>query len=148
MKLYLMRHGLASDISVDPEQGLSDTGRQDVRRLADRLKQKGMTFAQVLHSNKARARQTAEIMRHTLSANAASNVHTAIKPNDNPDVLVADIDGWQQDTLIVSHLPFLPNLLNRLVGPSSVDIAFHPATVVCIRGDMDSGWETEWTESP
>lgn len=148
MNLYLMRHGLANDVSTDPEQGLSDSGRADVQRLADRLKQKPVTFHQVFHSSKTRTRQTAEIMQQTLSERAAVSPHPHIKPNDNPDMLLQDIHNWRQDTLVVSHLPFLPSLIAELTGHTPADIGFQPATLVCMQGDMNTGWDILWVETP
>ena len=148
MYLYLMRHGVANDVSSDPEQGLSDSGRADVQRLADRLKQKPVTFEQVYHSIKARARQTAELMQQTLSERAGINAYPHIKPNDNPEILLQDMHNWKLDTLVVSHLPFLPNLIAALTGNVPADIGFQPATVVCLRGDMETGWNILWVEAP
>ncbi|MCK4586416.1 MAG: histidine phosphatase family protein, partial [Gammaproteobacteria bacterium] len=62
MKLFLMRHGQAADIEVDPEQGLSAEGKAAIEQLAHRLAEQNITFKQVFYSEKARARQTAEIM--------------------------------------------------------------------------------------
>lgn len=146
-KLYLMRHGLANDVSIDPDQGLSDIGRSEVEQVANRVMSNGLNIARIFHSNKARARQTAEIMRATLAPGADISEHASIKPNDAPDSLISDINSWHQDTLIVSHLPFLPTLIAKLTGHSLSSIAFQPATLVCLEL-KDHGWEFGWVEAP
>jgi phosphohistidine phosphatase len=147
MKLYLMRHGQASDVGVDPDQGLSANGRSEVQQLANRLVNRGLNFTRVYHSSKARARQTAEIMRTTLSPGADISEHTSIKPNDNPDTLISDINGWHQDVLVVSHLPFLPTLITKLTGDSLGSISFQPATLICLVQN-NQAWELEWVVTP
>jgi len=147
MKLYLLRHGQASGVSVDPEQGLSVIGRSEVQQLANRMVSRELYFSRIFHSSKTRARQTAEIMRLTLSPDADISEHTSIKPNDDPDKLISDINGWQQDTLVVSHLPFLPTLIAKLTGNSVTTIAIQPATLVCLQ-QKNGAWELEWIETP
>lgn len=142
-----MRHGQASDASVDPDQGLSDIGRAEVQQLANRMVNGDLQFARIFHSSKARARQTAEIMRTTLSPDADISEHPSIKPNDDPETLISHINGWHQDTLVVSHLPFLPTLISRLTGYSVTSIAFQPATLICL-DQKNQGWELEWAETP
>jgi len=147
MKLYLLRHGQASSVSVDPEQGLSVIGRSEVQQLANRMVSRKLHFSRIFHSSKTRARQTAEIMRLTLSPGADISEHTSIKPNDDPDKLTSDINGWHQDTLVVSHLPFLPTLITKLTGHSATTISFQPATLICLVHN-NQAWELEWVEIP
>ena len=66
MKLYLMRHGQAASKDIDPEQGLTNNGKAAIEQLANKLSDQGMNFSQVVHSEKTRARQTAEIMSHII----------------------------------------------------------------------------------
>ena len=105
MKLYLMRHGQAASPQVDPQQGLSDEGRADIEQLAQRLAGQGIEFGQVFHSEKARAQQTAEIMVSILAPNVTPQMRSGLKPNDDPRLLLPEIESWQQDTLITSHPP-------------------------------------------
>lgn len=146
MKLYLMRHGQAASPQVDPQQGLSDAGRAEIEQLAQRLAGQGVHVHQVLHSEKARARQTAEIMAHILAPDITPQQRSGLKPNDDPRLLLAEIEGWQQDTLITSHLPFVPSLLFLLLGVNQ-NIALVPGTLVCLRKE-NSRWEMEWATSP
>lgn len=146
MKLYLMRHGQAASPQVDPQQGLSELGRTEIEQLANRLAGQGIRFSQVFHSDKARAQQTAEIMTSVLSPNVVPQLRSGLKPNDNPRDLLTDLESWHKDTLIASHLPFVPGLLAELTGKDQ-GMGFVPGTVICLIKD-NGDWKIEWIESP
>jgi phosphohistidine phosphatase len=150
MKLYLMRHGIAAPKDVDPNQGLTAEGRQAIEQLAKRLlaeqtqlptRQK-INIAQIFHSDKTRAQQTAEIMAGIIAPAVTPVCREGLKPNDNPQNLLADIETWDRDTLITSHLPFIPGLLN-LLTQSQHSIAFDPATIACL-SKTDDSWQLDW----
>ena len=146
MKLYLMRHGQAASIEDDPEQGLSGKGKASIEQLAHKLAQQEVTFNQVFHSEKARARQTAEIMTNILAPAVTPMYKANLKPNDDPKKLLADINAMQENTLIASHLPFIPHLLMLLTGnnqPSN----FTPGTIACLTKN-GSQWQLEWITHP
>ena len=146
MKLYLMRHGQAAGIEADPQQGLSNEGKAGIEQLAHRLTNQNVSFKQVFHSEKARARQTAEIMTSILSPDITPTSRTNLKPNDDPKKLLPDIDTWQIDTLIASHLPFIPHLLMLLTNDNQPG-NFVPGTIACLT-KSGSRWQLEWVTSP
>lgn len=146
MKLYLMRHGQAASPQIDPQQGLSAEGRAEVELLANRLAGQGIQFSQVLHSDKARAQQTAEIMANILAPGITPQMRTGLKPNDDPRPLIAEIDGWQDETLIASHLPFVPSLLAELTGQAP-NMGLVTGTIICLVKSAGS-WKIQWMESP
>ena len=146
MKLYLMRHGQAASPQVDAQQGLTPDGRDEIERLAQRLQAQGVQFTQVLHSEKTRAQQTAEIMAGVLAPGIAPKMRSGLKPNDDPRLLLADIEGWQGDTLMTSHLPFVPLLLAQLTGQAP-DMGLVPGTIICLT-KQNAIWQIEWLESP
>ncbi|MGD8484185.1 MAG: phosphohistidine phosphatase SixA [Thioalkalispiraceae bacterium] len=146
MKLYLMRHGQAASPEVDPEQGLTGQGKAEIEQLARRLAKQGVRFEQVIHSDKKRARQTAEIMASILASGISPRVRSGLKPNDDPCLLLPELESWQQDTLLTSHLPFVPNLLQALTGePQGMNFA--PGSVICL-GKHNQQWHIEWIASP
>jgi len=149
MKLYIMRHGEAAASGRDLEPTLTNAGRQAIEQLAARLGRQGLHVNQVLHSEKARARQTAEIMAQHLAPSCLLQIHPQIKPNDDPHSVLGDIAGWQDDTLLVSHLPFIPDLIALLTGKqqSAQTLGYVPGTVVCLRQDGDD-WVIEAVETP
>jgi phosphohistidine phosphatase SixA len=62
MRLYLVQHGAAKTEAEDPQRGLTDEGRQTVERIAQFLAPLRLALDRIEHSDKLRARQTAEIL--------------------------------------------------------------------------------------
>ena len=149
MKLYLMRHGQAASPQVDPQQGLTGEGSADIAQLAKRLTGQGVQFDQVLHSEKARAQQTAEIMASILAPGVTPRMRSGLKPNDDPVDFVPELECLQEDTLIASHLPFVPGLLAVLTGSFDLEqgMSFVPGTIICLTG-QGGVWKIEWIEMP
>ena len=149
MKLYLMRHGQAAASPQNPEQVLTAAGRAAIERLAGQLAQQGCALRRIIHSDKIRARQTAEIMAARIAPDVIPETYPGLRPNDNPLILASDINAWQEDTLIVSHLPFIPGLLSLLsIAPrSGGDIDFEPGTIVCLTPAAEY-WQIEWLSAP
>lgn len=146
MKLYLMRHGQAENPDIDPACGLSPTGRIEVEQLAQRLAKQGIQLAEVYHSEKARAQQTALIMAKWLAPSITPRQRRGLKPNDDPSMLLPELECLDRDTLLVSHLPFVPTLLTELTGqPASMN--FVPGMIVCLE-NSSGRWQVEWVESP
>jgi phosphohistidine phosphatase len=151
MKLYLMRHGQAAESCVDPTRGLTREGKADIKRIAHELAQKEIHIEKIFHSSKKRAQQTAEIVARIISPEIALQLHEHLKPTDDPKMLTPEINGWQKDTLIASHLPFLPSLADLLtkdlLAKDTSGINFTPGTVVCLHKTADSRWQLQWVIS-
>ena len=150
MKLYLMRHGEALSPQADPERGLTDNGKFKIESVAKYLQQQGLMFQHVYHSKKKRAQQTAEIMTRIISPNITPVVHQNITPNDDPNLILAEVNSWEEDTLITSHLPFVPNLMTLLTGQDAFlsAITFETGTIICLKKKNNSVWEFEWSTCP
>lgn len=150
MKLYLMRHGEALSPEKDPERGLTENGKLRIEKLARHLNKNGATFSQAFHSPKKRARETAEIMVSIISPAASLAVHKHIAPNDDPQLLISEINDWNKDTLIASHLPFVPNLMTSLTGQDAFlsNISFETGTLVCLERTEQATWVINWATSP
>lgn len=150
MKLYLMRHGEALTPEKDPQRGLTDAGKIKIESLANHLKKQVLEFKYVYHSNKKRAQQTAEIMTQILSPEVQPELHDNITPNDDPNLLLTEINHWDKDTLITSHLPYVPNLITLLTGNDAYlsAISFETGTVVCLEKNKDAQWNIKWSTSP
>ena len=150
MKLYLVRHGEALAKDVDPDQSLSEAGRANVERLAAFVGQKGVRAACILHSGKARARQTAEIIAEAMADDGACVARDGLAPNDPTAPIADEFAGLQEDTVLVGHLPFLADLAARLVvGSEGVIVAaFRPATMLCLEREAGGGWSIAWMLRP
>lgn len=146
MRLYLMRHGQAEDPSVDPEQGLTSGGKQEIENIARKLAQKSLHLSQIYHSSKKRAQQTAQILSGIVAASNPPQYMDNLKPNDNPEIIIEAINQWTDDTMIVGHLPFIPSLLNRLTQTQH-SIHFKPGTIACLV-HTGNQWQLEWILEP
>jgi phosphohistidine phosphatase len=62
MQLYLVQHGAAKSEAEDPQRGLTDEGKRTIERMAAFLAPLGFSLDRIEHSEKLRARQTAEIL--------------------------------------------------------------------------------------
>lgn len=140
MRLYLIRHGQATDESVNPDRPLTDGGRRDVAALASQLQAAGLVPYQFLHSGKTRASQTAEILNGRLRAPAGVDRGKGLKPNDPPDAIVARIATWQEDTALVGHLPSLAIIARALMGPGLPVTEFPVAGAVVLERDAAGHW--------
>jgi phosphohistidine phosphatase len=63
MHLYLVRHGEAKSGQEDSERPLNNCGREEVDRVSRAAAKKGMAASRIFHSDKLRAKETAEILR-------------------------------------------------------------------------------------
>ena len=145
-----MRHGEALSPQVDPERGLTENGKKNIEKVAQYLKKNDISFKHIFHSKKKRARETADIMLRITSPNVTPFVHQNVTPNDDPSLIVDDINTWNEDTLIASHLPFVPNLMTLLTGQEAFlsAISFETGTLVCLEKNQHAGWELVWATSP
>ncbi len=145
-----MRHGEALSSDKDPQRGLTDDGKLKIEQLAKHLQQQKMTFKHVYHSDRKRAQQTAEIMTKAISPNIEPALLQNITPNDDPGLILEKINSWTEDTLITSHLPFVPDLITLMTGPDvyTSPISFKTGTVVCLEKGNNSSWNISWSNSP
>lgn len=106
MTIILVRHGAYLPKNIDPKEGLSEDGKQEVEALLKKLKEKNITFQYVFSSPKTRALQTAK----RLAKNITINTLDLLKPSTNPKLLFDYLQTIDEDTLFVSHNPLLSNL--------------------------------------
>jgi phosphohistidine phosphatase len=145
MKLYLVQHGDSLPKEVDPERPLSAGGR-----LARFLAGGNVGFARAFHSGKTRARQTAEILAHALAPGGELAALSGIDPNHSTDSLARAVGGWDQNTLVVGHLPFMNRFVARLVGGQEARnvVDFRPGGMVCLERTDAGGWVIAWMIRP
>ena len=140
MRLYLVQHGQAKTEDEDPERPLTDEGLDSVGRVArDAVARLGVRVARVIHSGKARARQTAEVWGDLLGTEVEQA--DALAPNDDPAIWVARLHREAEDLMLVGHLPHLARLASVLV----TGVADHPVVTFRQGGLVgleraDTGW--------
>src|SRR2546428_602739 len=107
MNLYLVQHGAAKSESDDPARPLTEEGRRAVERLAEFLAARAVRIDRVEHSDKLRARQTAEILALRLRP-AEGRVQVAgLAPNDDVEPTRARLMVESGSLMLVGHLPHL-----------------------------------------
>lgn len=150
MKLYLVQHGEALPGAEDPERPLSERGRQDVQALTEMLGAAGVRVARVWHSGKLRAGQTAAIIADGVCPRCRTEAIAGIKPDDSTAEFSQDVDVWEEDTLVVGHLPFMSRLVSRLVcgDPEQELVSYYPGSVVCLERSGAHSWRVLWMLRP
>src|SRR6266704_2662142 len=73
----------AKDGAEDPQRSLTDDGRKTVEQMADCLSLLGLSLDRIEHSEKLRARQTAEILVARLSPREGAIQIAGLAPNDD-----------------------------------------------------------------
>jgi phosphohistidine phosphatase len=157
MHLYLVQHGTAVPKDENPDRPLSQSGRDDVSRIASFLGRSRLPVARVFHSGKLRAQETALLLSDVIGpGRVVEDCPCAINPNDSTDDLFTAIEAWpaggvEGDVMIVGHLPFMSKLVSRLVAGDEDNVVVHflPGTVVALdRGDNGGGWSVSWVVRP
>ncbi len=152
MQLYIARHGLAVSKDEDPNCPLSKTGQRDIARMASFLARTCPSIKRIIHSGKIRAAQTALIYSETLGpGRIVEEASVGLAPGDPTDPVISALSGWNEDTMLVSHLPLVGKLVARLVsGDESRDIVtFRTGAVTCLRhAEGNRGWTLAWAVGP
>ncbi len=150
MALYLVQHGKALSKDVDPEKGLSDEGKGEVRHIAEVACGYLVKPALIKHSGKKRARQTAEIFASILGPVGGIKEMDGINALDDPMALAVNLKS-EDNLMLVSHLPFLEKLTSGLVAglPEIGVIKFQNGGIVRLdRGEDNNFWYIRWTLMP
>ncbi len=113
MTLWLLRHGEAEPrVRHDTERALTERGREEARRSAERLR--GRSLVHILVSPYLRAQQTAELVREVLGLTLSLTTVDWATPDDSPRVAADYLHEFSGECLLVSHNPFLGHLAGLL----------------------------------
>ena len=121
MKVYLVRHGKSVAPAKDPSQPLSEDGREEIRHMARTLANMNLKVGIILHSGKLRAEETALEIAEVIQPAGGVKEAKGLAPNDDPAEAMEWIDTAGEDLMVVSHLPFLDNLLGELLRPAKAE---------------------------
>jgi len=150
MALYLVQHGKSLSKDVDPDQGLSEEGTTETKRIAQVARDYQVPIARIKQSGKKRARQTAEIFAGALNPAGGVEEVGGLKPLDDVTAFAATIDA-AADTMLVGHLPFMERMTSYLVTGSADQpvFKFQNSGIVCLEKEPESGsWVIVWTLMP
>jgi phosphohistidine phosphatase len=150
MALYLVQHGKSLSKDVDPDQGLSEEGIAETKRIADVARGYRVKVSLIRQSGKKRARQTAEILADALNPAGGVAEVSGLKPMDDVAACAATLDG-AADIMLAGHLPFMGRMASFLVTGSMEKpiFRFQNSGIVCLEQDPQSGsWIIAWTLMP
>lgn len=149
MEFYLARHAQAKSEAEDPRRPLSDGGRGEAERVARAAAARGVKVSAILHSDKLRARQTAEIFGAFLSPPRGLREITGLAPQDDPMVAKAELEAAREPLMLIGHLPHLGRLASLLIAgdPEKAVVDFPSAALVCV-ALAEGKWRLQWTLTP
>lgn len=149
MALYLVQHGQHLPKEIDEKQGLSEQGIDEVERIADTAAVYGVKIDRILHSEKKRARQTADIFAK--KRNVAGVAETGgLKALDDPKAFAGQIRS-DENLMLVGHLPFMERMASYLTtGKTDYTVfKFQNGGIVCLDKLPDSDfWAIVWALMP
>ena len=150
MHLYLVQHGAAKSEAEDPHRGLTDEGRREVERMAHILAPLRLGIDRIEHSEKLRARQTAEILAACLRPAEGTHQIAGLAPNDDVEPVCIRLQQESENLMLVGHLPHLSRLASRLLGldRNHAVVQFQMAGVVRLDRDEARQWEIRWVFPP
>ena len=142
MKVYLVRHG---ESSPDGDKHLSQKGLEEVNSVSKKLLAKKIEVNEIFHSGKERAKETCEILVNTVFKKNNINISGDLLPNSDVLIWGTILNTEDKNFLLVSHLPFLPDLVYYLTGKS---LEFNTSEIVCLEKLPSAKWEFCWKIGP
>ena len=149
MRCYLVRHGEAKAGAEDPARPLSDRGIEEVQRVARHAAALGLEVAEIRHSGKLRARQTAGILGEHLKPRLGTREVEGLAPSDDPTKARVELEVAKEPLMLVGHLPHLSRLASALLvgDPEKEIISLGIASVVCF-ARSEAGFRLSWLLTP
>lgn len=150
MRLYLVRHGDAENANTDDARPLSARGVAEAEALARYVSSLSLAVADVWHSEKARARQTASILIEQGGLAECAVEKAGLDPNNPVGPLAEKLFQRDGDLCIVGHLPFLPRLVSYLLDGCDDETVFGFTTcaMVCLERGGGRHWRMKWFVTP
>ncbi len=149
MKLYLIQHAQAKSKQEDPNRGLTQEGKNSIRKTAAFFAALKPEIAEIRHSTKLRAKETAQVLAAELDKTNILRQYEGMTPHDPVEPLVHELTTAAGPLAIVGHLPFLSKLASRLLcgDETAQPITFYNAGIVCLV-KTDVAWQVEWIVQP
>jgi phosphohistidine phosphatase len=122
MKLYLLRHGTASDVAPsDAERKLTREGEEEAKNAGLALAELGAKLSHVLSSPLVRARQTAEIAARAMKFRGKVELLDELTNGTSTPELLKVLQSYSspEEILLVGHMPSLSEHLAALIGSNS-----------------------------
>jgi phosphohistidine phosphatase len=111
----------------------------------------GIDIAQIRHSGKRRAAETAAILAQHLAPPEGSTPLAGLAPDDDAQPIADLLRCETQPLMLVGHRPFLERLTGLLLAgnPSRCLVQFQPGGIVCLEQDPETrSWSVAWAVTP
>ena len=138
--LYLVQHGAAKTEAEDPQRSLTDEGRRAVEKMADFLSTLRLSVDRIEHSEKLRAKETAEILAARLRPAEGIKEVSGIAPNDDIEPMRARLESEPKNRRLAARLLGLE--ADRTV------VQFQMGGVVRMERQDASRWTVRWVLVP
>jgi len=154
MKLYLVQHAQAIAKEIDPERPLSPEGVSDMHHMIKLLgkRKHPLCVSEVYHSNKLRARLTAEMLLKAIHSDRGLIEDRDLVPSADPDIWVHKLRERTEDLMLVGHMPHLKRLGERLLAlPGAIhapELTFVNGGVICLSRTEPGVWHKKWATTP
>ena len=151
MALFLVRHGKSLPKDKDAAKGLSEEGILEIEHIAGVAKKYGVNVSRIMHSEKKRALQTAEIFASAMKPDGGIQEIKGINPLDDVAAFADKIE-ISDNLMLVGHLPFMQRLTSYLITGSiekSV-FKFHNGSILCMDKNSEAAqtWFIKWALMP
>lgn len=149
MRLYLVQHGEAASKEEHPDRPLTDKGTSDIGRVLDALPGR-LPIDRILHSEKTRARQTAELIADRLAPPSGVGEADGLAPDADVTIWCRRLKGDERALMLVGHLPHLARLASLLLtgDPDASVVTFRPGGIVCLERGEQGEWSVCWMVIP
>lgn len=149
MELYLVQHGEAKAAAEDPERPLTRRGAEATEAMAAWAARTGLRVAEIRHSGKRRAAETAEIFAAHLKPSRGAVAVAGLKPKDDVRAVADELGSLADPVMLIGHLPFLARLAGLLVAgdPEATVVRFRNSGVICLVRD-EGRWAVDWLVTP
>jgi phosphohistidine phosphatase len=149
VEIYLVRHGEAEPELVEPAQPLRERGRADVTRMARHAARIKVNAAEIRHSTKLRAKQTAEILATHLDPVHGLCEADYLEPGADPGRAQDAAQTAVEPLMFVGHLPHLARLTSLLLvgDPHREVVRFQPGAIARL-ARTERGWVLGWMLTP
>ena len=150
MQLYLVQHGASKSETEDPQRPLTDEGRRVVEHMAQYLAAVGVGLERIEHSEKLRARQTAEILAAVLQPREGTKQVSGMGPNEDIQPVQERLQTEADNLMLVGHLPHLSRLVATLLGVEAdrTVVEFCMGGVVRLDRNQSGQWTLQWAIIP
>lgn len=141
MLIYLVQHGKAKTKEEDPKRPLNKEGKKDIEKIAMFLKKSNINIETIMHSDKLRAKETAEILSKSINSKNGLKEIPGLQPNDIVEPIATLLNQQSSGNIMfVGHLPFMSKLSSLLITKNQdcKIIAFQQGAVVCIEKNEEN----------